>query len=131
MTPTKLLPAIAFFSLVTVEVGGWSLLGLIGTDTLSPFQERSFRAGHAHAGTLLVLALVSFVFLGRTGLDRHADHASRRDRAGRLPDQAGRRRAARQRQDAASSTSTTSPASSSRIFPATSSSTPSPAGPDA
>lgn len=66
MTPTKLLPAIAFFSLVTVEFGGWSLLGLIGRDTLSPFEERFFRAGHAHAGTLLVLALVSFVFLGRT-----------------------------------------------------------------
>lgn len=66
MTPTKLLPALAFFALVTVEFGGWSLLGLIGTDTLSPFQERFFRAGHAHAGTLLVLALVSFVFLGRT-----------------------------------------------------------------
>lgn len=75
MTPTKLLPAIAFFSLVTVEVGGWSLLGLIGTDTLSPFQERSFRAGHAHAGTLLVLALVSFVFLGRTGFSIAAQWA--------------------------------------------------------
>lgn len=66
MTPTTLLPAIAFFTLVTVEFGGWSLLGLIGTNTLTPFQERFFRAGHAHAGTLLVLALVSFVFLART-----------------------------------------------------------------
>lgn len=65
-TPTKLLPAIAFFALVTVEFGGWSLLGLIGTDTLSPFEERFFRAGHAHAGTLLVLSLVAFVFLDRT-----------------------------------------------------------------
>ncbi len=66
MSPTRLLPAIAFFSLVTVEVGGWSLLGLIGRDVLSPFEERFFRAGHAHAGVLLVLALVSFLFLART-----------------------------------------------------------------
>lgn len=75
MTPTKLLPAIAFFSLVTVEFGGWSLLGLIGTDELSPFEERFFRAGHAHAGTLLVLALVSYLFLGRTSFSVGAQWA--------------------------------------------------------
>lgn len=66
MSPTKLLPAIALFALVTVEVGGWSLLGLINQGELSEFDEQFFRAGHGHAGTLLVLALVAFVLLGRT-----------------------------------------------------------------
>ncbi|HEY8473275.1 MAG TPA: hypothetical protein VIL37_11665 [Natronosporangium sp.] len=67
MKPTRLLPALVLFALVTVEFGGWSLLGLLTQrDALSPFEEQFFRAGHAHAGVLLVLSLVYFVFLGRT-----------------------------------------------------------------
>lgn len=69
MEPTRLYPVITLVSLLTVEFGGWALLGfLTGSGNLSDFQERFFRAGHAHAGTLLVLALVYFVYLGRTGL---------------------------------------------------------------
>jgi hypothetical protein len=65
--PTVLLPALVLFTLVTVEFGGWSLLGLLNRrDALTSFQEQFFRAGHAHAGVLLVLSLVFFVFLGRT-----------------------------------------------------------------
>jgi hypothetical protein len=65
--PTILLPALVLFTLVTVEFGGWSLLGLLNRrDALTSFQEQFFRAGHAHAGVLLVLSLVFFVFLGRT-----------------------------------------------------------------
>jgi hypothetical protein len=68
MKPTRLLPALALFALVTVEFGGWSLLGMLTRrDALTPFEEQFFRAGHAHAGVLLVLSLVFFVFLGRTG----------------------------------------------------------------
>lgn len=68
MKPTVLLPALVLFSLVTVEFGGWSLLALLTRrDALSSFQEQFFRAGHGHAGVLLVLSLVFFVFLGRTG----------------------------------------------------------------
>jgi len=67
MRPTRLLPALVLFALVTVELGGWSLLGMLTQrDALSPFEEQFFRAGHAHAGVLLVLSLVFFVFLGRT-----------------------------------------------------------------
>lgn len=40
----------------TVMFGGFSLLNLIARDALSPFQEQFFRAGHAHAGVLLILA---------------------------------------------------------------------------
>lgn len=67
MKPTLVLPAVTLFALVTVEFGGWSLLGLLSDgDVLSPFEEQFFRAGHGHAGVLLVLALVYFVLLGRT-----------------------------------------------------------------
>lgn len=67
MRSTRLLPALVFFALVTVEFGGWSLLGLLTSrDALTPFEEQFFRAGHGHAGVLLVLSLVFFVFLDRT-----------------------------------------------------------------
>jgi hypothetical protein len=69
MKPTTLFPIIAVLSLVTVEYGGWALLGfLTGHGTLGGFGERFFRAGHAHAGVLLVLSLVYFLYLDRTEL---------------------------------------------------------------
>ena len=68
MKPTTLLPALAVASLITVEVGGWALLGfLTGRGQLDAFQERFFRAGHAHAGVLLVLSLAALPYLERTG----------------------------------------------------------------
>jgi len=68
MEPTTLLPVIAVLSLVSVEYGGWSLLGLITKpDQLGEFRERFFRAGHAYAGVLLVLSLIYFLYLDRTG----------------------------------------------------------------
>jgi len=68
MEPTPLFPIIVLLSLATVEYGGWVLLGfLIGRGTLAAFREQFFRAGHAHAGVLLVLSLAYFVYLGRAG----------------------------------------------------------------
>jgi hypothetical protein len=65
MEPTRLYPIIVLLSLVTVEYGGWALLGfLTGRGTLSAFRERFFAAGHAHAGVLLVLSLAYFVYWG-------------------------------------------------------------------
>ena len=68
MEPTTLLPIVSLLSLASVEYGGWSLLGfLTGRGQLGEFREQFFRAGHAHAGVLLVLSLVYFLYLGRTG----------------------------------------------------------------
>lgn len=68
MEPTRLLPIIAVLSLVSVEYGGWALLGfLTGRGALGAFREQFFRAGHAHAGVLLVLSLVYFLYLDRAG----------------------------------------------------------------
>ncbi len=67
MRATRVLPAFVLFALVTVEFGGWSLLGfLVSEEALTPVEEQFFRAGHAHAGVLLILSLVFFVLLGRT-----------------------------------------------------------------
>ncbi len=62
MQPTRVLPAVSVLSLIRVEYGGWALLGfLTGRGQLGQFREQFFRAGHAHAGVLLVLSLVYFL----------------------------------------------------------------------
>jgi len=67
MRPTTPLAAVVLFSIVAVEFGGWSLLGfLTSQDRLTPFEEQFFRAGHGHAGVLLILALVYLVLMDRT-----------------------------------------------------------------
>jgi hypothetical protein len=66
MEPTRFLPIVAVISLVTVEYGGWALLSFYtGRDRLTDFQTTCFRAGHAHAGVLLILSLVYFLYLPR------------------------------------------------------------------
>jgi hypothetical protein len=66
MEPAKVYPIVALLSLVTVEYGGWALLSFITSrrGQMSEFQTTFFRAGHAHAGVLLVLSLVYFLYLG-------------------------------------------------------------------
>jgi hypothetical protein len=66
MEPTNVLPIVAVLSLVSVEFGGWALLGFIsGRAGLADWQKGFFRAGHAHAGVLLVLTLVYLLYLPR------------------------------------------------------------------
>jgi len=67
MRHTRRLAALVLFAIVTVEFGGWSLLGfLTSSDSLTPFEEQFFRAGHGHAGVLLVLALAFLLLLEKT-----------------------------------------------------------------
>jgi hypothetical protein len=45
----------------------WALPGfLTGSGQLGEFRERFFRAGHAHAGVLLVLSVGSILYFDRT-----------------------------------------------------------------
>ena len=49
-----------------MEYGGWALLGFIaGREGLADWQKGFFRAGHAHAGVLLLLSLVYLLYLPR------------------------------------------------------------------
>lgn len=69
MNPMTFFPVVIIISLVTVEIGGASLLRMLTTDSeLSEFDEQFFRAGHGHAGVLLILSLVYFLYLDRAGL---------------------------------------------------------------
>lgn len=54
---------ILLLTIVAVEWGGWHLLGIVrGKADRTPFQERFERAGHAHAGVLVILSLVALIY---------------------------------------------------------------------
>jgi hypothetical protein len=52
--------------------GGYSLLQLLVRDNawLTPFRATYFRAGHAHAGVLLILSLLYYTYLAQTTFSR-------------------------------------------------------------
>ena len=68
-TAGVLLLAVAF-----IEYGGTFLLGVVsGKGSFTPFQKSFFRAGHAHAGVLVILSLVTLLYadsLDLSGLSR-------------------------------------------------------------
>ena len=59
--------AFAFISLPTLAFGGYFLLTILkkqaGTENISSIQREYFRAGHAHAGVLVILAIIGQVVL--------------------------------------------------------------------
>ncbi len=68
-TPVQVFAVIVLVSLPTVMYGGYALLRLLQTDESSnEFRMTYFRAGHAHAGVLLVALLAALSFLDRADL---------------------------------------------------------------
>jgi hypothetical protein len=57
----------ALITIVFIEYGGLFLYRSFGK-SFTDFQQRFFRAGHAHAGVLVILGLVSLVLVGSTEL---------------------------------------------------------------
>ena len=67
----------SWVALPTVMFGGYSLLRLVNRgDVLTPFQVGCFRAGHAHAGVLLLMSLLYYTFLGPTNVPATLKHAA-------------------------------------------------------
>ena len=67
MDIVRVFEIISWFSLPTVMFGGFSLLRLLTKGrTLTPFQVTCFRAGHAHAGVLLLMSLLYYRYLTET-----------------------------------------------------------------
>src|ERR1700739_4747616 len=67
MDPIRLFSLISWIALPTVMFGGYSLLELLvrGHPGLRPFRPSYFRAGHAHAGVLLVMSLLYYTYLAQ------------------------------------------------------------------
>lgn len=67
---SRVLAGILLLALVTVETGGLYMVSLVrGKAQATPFQLAFARAGHAHAGVLLILALVCQSFADAAALD--------------------------------------------------------------
>jgi heme/copper-type cytochrome/quinol oxidase subunit 4 len=62
----KLFTVVVLISLPTVMYGGFALLGPLSKEKLNEFQRTYFRAGHAHAGVLLVMTLATLAVLDGT-----------------------------------------------------------------
>lgn len=66
---TRILAGILLLSLVTVETGGLYLVKLWrSSEGVTDFQIGFARAGHAHAGVLLVLSLTAMLYADTAGL---------------------------------------------------------------
>ena len=63
--PTQLFTVIALVSLPTVMYGGYALMGVLRDRKLTEHQRAMFRAGHAHAGVFLILALISLQLIAQ------------------------------------------------------------------
>ncbi len=76
MTDPQLLSAasistagVLLLSIVAIEWGGTFLLSIVrGRHPATPFQLAFARAGHAHAGVLVILALVCQIFVDAAGM---------------------------------------------------------------
>lgn len=59
--------AIAFISLPTIAFGGYFLLSIlrkqVGTENVTGIQREYFKAGHAHAGVLVILSIIGQLVL--------------------------------------------------------------------
>lgn len=64
MTPTaKLMTGVILLTMPSIQYGGYFLLQVLGGKQnqlqLTSFQKSMFRAGHAHAGVLVILAILA------------------------------------------------------------------------
>ena len=68
---------LAWIALPTVMYGGYSLLQFISRgNALTASQISWFRAGHAHAGVLLLMSLLYYTFMDKTALPPRLKHAA-------------------------------------------------------
>ena len=75
---SRILAGVLFLSLVTVETGGLYMVKLWKDAAgATPFQIGFARAGHAHAGVLLVLGLICQLYVDRADLSGAAEWLAR------------------------------------------------------
>ena len=75
---SRILAGVLMLSLVTVESGGLYMLKIVrGRAGVTPFQEKFARAGHAHAGVLLIVALLCQLYADATSQTGVLDWLSR------------------------------------------------------
>jgi len=67
---SRYIAGIALLTIVGIEFGGWFMSQIVrGKVPMTDFQKAFARAGHAHAGVLVTLSLVTLVLADAAGLD--------------------------------------------------------------
>lgn len=75
---SRVLAGILLLSIVTIELGGASVLRIVrGSEPATDLQRRFNRAGHAHAGVFVTLALVCQLLADAARLDGIVDGVAR------------------------------------------------------
>jgi len=76
---TKLIAGLLLIAVTTIEFGGTFLLRILSGkhSEFTEFQRSMFRAGHAHAGVLVILALVALLITDQAGLSAPIEWAVR------------------------------------------------------
>lgn len=60
---------VLLLTILFIEYGGWFMLRIVrGRVPMTPFQQAFARAGHAHAGVLVILALVCLILADGTAM---------------------------------------------------------------
>ncbi|MFT4081364.1 MAG: hypothetical protein QM638_02155 [Nocardioides sp.] len=65
----SIVAGVTVLTVVTIAAGGAFLLSRATDRTLTPLQRSFFRAGHAHAGVLVMLGLLCIVLQRTSGVD--------------------------------------------------------------
>jgi len=67
---SRVIAGVLFLTIPTIEFGGWFLLRIArGKEEVTEKQQTFFRAGHAHAGVFVILALLSQLFVDAADID--------------------------------------------------------------
>src|SRR5262245_9511746 len=66
MHSLRVFSIIAWIAIPTVMYGGYALLGMLSRRVLTPFHQTFFRAGHGHAGVLLLMSLLYHHYMEQT-----------------------------------------------------------------
>ncbi|MFF1818775.1 hypothetical protein ACFVWG_15850 [Kribbella sp. NPDC058245] len=66
---SRIIAGVILLTIVTIEFGGYFMTKIVrGQVPMTDFQKSFARAGHAHAGVLVILSLVGLLYVDQTGL---------------------------------------------------------------
>jgi hypothetical protein len=67
---SRVTTGVLLLTVVAIEYGGWFMLRVVrGSQPATAFQQAFFRAGHAHAGVLVLLSLITLVLADAARMD--------------------------------------------------------------
>ncbi|MFE9205549.1 hypothetical protein [Micromonospora sp. NPDC007230] len=68
-TESRIIAGAVLLTIVTIQVGGWFMTRIArGEVPMTDFQKSFARAGHGHAGVLVLLSLVALLYVDATDL---------------------------------------------------------------